>query len=581
MTGDQVHALPLADVVVLLVYLAGVVGFGCWFVRYSRNAEGFMAAGRSLPGWAVGLSIFGTYVSSISFLALPGKAYADNWNPFVFSLSLPIAAVIAVRFFVPFYRRSGEISAYNHLERRFGVWARLYAVICYLLTQLARMGTIMYLVALALCPLTGWPVWLIILVTGLLVTAYTLLGGIEAVIWTDVVQSIVLTGGAAACLVLLLLDMPEGPGQIFHLAAGHHKFSLGSFGPSLAESTFWVVLVYGLVINLQNFGIDQRYVQRYITAKSDREATKSVWLGALLYLPVSAIFFFIGTSLFAFYTARPELLPASVDAVGKPDSVFPHFIVAQLPQGITGLLVAAIFAAAMSSVDSSLNCSATLFLQDIYKRCVRRGREVGQRESMRVLYLATLVWGTLGTATALAMMRVEKALDAWWQLAGIFSGGMLGLFLLGLIARRAKNPAALAGVILGVLVIVWMTFSPGWGAIPGTVSIEPGSRTLVGTGTDFTKTLHPGDELVVAGTTATVEAIRDDQRLTLAEPFSGSKVEKGQAFKNGLPYALRSPFHSFMTIVVGTLTILLVGIVVSRLGGRRPLPRLPRPAVSS
>ncbi len=489
--------LPTIDIAVLLIYLAGVVGFGCWFVRRSRTTEGFMAADRSLPGWAVGLSIFGTYVSSISFLALPGKAYGGNWNPFVFSLALPIAAFLAVRYFVPFYRTGGEISAYNHLEHRFGAWARTYAVICYLLTQLARMGTIMYLVALALAPLTGWDVATIILVTGVLVTFYTLLGGIEAVIWTDVVQSVVLTVGALVCMVLLLLDMPEGPGQIFRIAAEHGKFSLGSFGPSLAEPTFWVVLVYGLTINLQNFGIDQSYVQRYITASSDAEAAKSVWLGAMLYLPISAVLFFIGTALFAFYTSQPDLLPGTADVAVKPDTVFPHFIVTRLPVGIVGLLIAAIFAAAMSSVDSSLNSSATLVLCDIYKRYFRPS--AGGRESMCVLYTTTLVWGVLGTAAALAMMQVKSALDAWWQLSSIFSGGMLGLFLLGLISRRAKNPAAATGVLIGILVIVWMTFSPTW-----------------------TGRLAP----------------------------------------------LRSPFHSFMIIVVGTLTILLVGLVVSRFGKR-------------
>jgi len=492
--------LKQIDIAVLLIYLLGVVAFGSWFVRRSRTTEGFTAAGRSLPGWAVGLSIFGTYVSSISFLALPGKAYGDNWNPFVFSLSLPIAALIAVRFFVPFYRRYGEISAYNHLEHRFGAWARTYAVICYLLTQIARMGAIMYLVALALAPLTGWDVRAIILVTGILVTVYTLLGGIEAVIWTDVVQSTVLTAGALVCAVLLLTGMPEGPGQIFQIACEHDKFSLGSFGPSLTESTFWVVLVYGLVINLQNFGIDQSYVQRYIAAKSDKEAAKSVWLGALLYLPASAMFFFIGTALFAFYTARPELLPASVDAVGKPDSVFPHFIVTHLPPGMTGLLVAAVFAAAMSSVDSSLNCSATLVLCDLYKRYFRRS--AGERESMIVLYVTTLTWGAIGTVTALAMIRVRSTLDVWWQLAGIFSGGMLGLFLLGLISRRAKNAAAATAVVSGILVILWMTLSalPAWPE-----ALEP----------------------------------------------------------------LRSPFHSLMIVVNGTLTILLVGLLLSRFGRPR------------
>jgi len=205
--------LPAADIIVLLVYLAGVVAFGCWFVRRSRTTEGFMAAGRALPGWAVGLSIFGTYLSSNTFLGVPGKAYGGNWNSFVFSLSLPVAALIAVRYFVPFYRRSGEISAYHHLQRRFGTWARTYAVVCYLLTQLARMGSIMYGVALALNALVGWDMATIIVVTGLLVTAYTMLGGIEAVIWTDVVQSIVLMVGAAVVTGFCCLTCPRGPGR--------------------------------------------------------------------------------------------------------------------------------------------------------------------------------------------------------------------------------------------------------------------------------------------------------------------------------------------------------------------------------
>jgi SSS family solute:Na+ symporter len=325
--------LPALDLAVLALYLVGMVGMGWWFSRRSGTPEQFMKAGGAIPGWAVGISIFGTYVSSISFLALPGKAVGSNWNPFVFSLSIPLAVWVAVRWFVPFYRRSGEVSAYHHLETRFGAWARTYAVICYLLTQLARMGTIMYLLALALAPLTGWSLTSLILVTGGITIFYTLIGGIEAVIWADVVQSIVLIGGALACAGLLVLRMPEGPGQMFRIAAEHDKFGLGSFGVSLAQPTFWVVLIYGLVINLQNFGIDQSYVQRYATAPTEAEARKSVWLGGLLYVPISALFLFIGTGLFAYYSARPDLLPAGLDLGAKPDAVFPHFIHFGLPVG--------------------------------------------------------------------------------------------------------------------------------------------------------------------------------------------------------------------------------------------------------
>jgi SSS family solute:Na+ symporter len=452
-----VNRLPALDLALLLSYLVALTLYGCWFARRRRDAEEFMAAGRSLPGWAVGLSIFGSYVSSISFLANPGKAYGGNWNAFVFSLSLPLAAWIAARWFVPFYRKRGEISAYEHLEQRFGPWARTYAVACYLLTQMARMGTILYLLALALVPLLGWDVRAVILMMGVLMTVYPLLGGTEAVIWVGVVQAVTLVAGALVCLVFPVLGMPGGPGELFRIAGERGKFGLGSFGPGLSESTFWVVLVYGLFINLQNFGIDQTYVQRYVTARSDRDAVRSVWLGALLYIPLSACFFLIGTALFAFYTARPGLLPASLDAAAKPDAVLPHFIGTQLPPGIAGLIVAAICAAAL---DSNLNCMATLTLCDIYRRHFRP--EASERESLRVLRGATLFFGVLGTGTALAMIRVQSALDAWWQLAGIFSGGMLGLFLLGMLSRRAGRAAGLAGAAVGVGIILWMTLSPAW-----------------------------------------------------------------------------------------------------------------------
>lgn len=456
------ETLRWMDLGVLAAYLAGTTALGCAFGRRSRTPESFTAARRRVPGWAVGLSILGTYVSSISFLALPGKALDTDWSFFVFSLTLPLAAWIAVRWFVPFYRAAGEVSAYHHLEGRFGPWARTYATACYLLTQVARMGTISYLVALAMAPLLGWSVVSIILLTGGAVVVYTLVGGIEAVIWTDVVQSIVLVGGALGAAVALLAGMPEGPGQAFRIATQYGKFGLGTLAWRWDEATFWVILLYALTINLQNFGIDQNYVQRYVVARSDREAARSVWLGALLYVPISAIFFLIGTLLFAYYHVWPDRLPAGLDPHATPDRVFPQFIVRGLPPGLAGLVVAGIFAAAQSTLSSSVNGSATLLLHDVYQRYFRPG--AGRRESMVVLYLGTLLMGVLGTGTALGMTRVRTALDAWWQLAGVFSGGMLGLFLLGLLVQRARGAAAAAGVAAGVAVIAWMTLSasPRW-----------------------------------------------------------------------------------------------------------------------
>ena len=454
----------LLDGVVLCTYFLAVLALGFSFKNKSSSVAGYTAANRSLPGWLTGLSILGTYISSISFLALPGKAFASNWNSFVFSLSLPLATWIAVRWFMPFYRNSGHTSAYEHLEARFGPWVRVYASFCYLLSQLARMGAVMYLMALPLNVLLGWDITWIILITGVSVTVYTFVGGIVAVIWTDAIQTIVLICGAIVCGVVMIVSLPEGPSQLFTIAAENDKFSLGSFGLNMGEATFWVVLVYGLVINLQNFGIDQNYVQRYVASSSDREARKSVWMGGLLYIPVSAIFFFLGTALFAFYATHPGALPEAYQDPAAADRVFPWFIITSLPSGITGLLIAAVFAAAMSTVSTSLNSSATVVLHDYFLRFSKK--PTSELRSMRILHSTTVVWGVLGTLLALAMTRAQSALDAWWTLAGIFGGGTLGLFLLGFMSRFSTNRAAISGICTGVPIILWMTLSPRWDFLP-------------------------------------------------------------------------------------------------------------------
>ena len=559
------HFTPL-DWVVLLAYFAGTMSIGFFFWRRSRSPEGFTVASRSLPGWVCGLSIFATYLSSISYLALPGKSFADNWNPFVFSLSIPLATWIAVRWFLPYYRASGEVSAYALLEHRFGVWARLYASVFYLLTQIARMGVVMYLMALPMAVIFGWEIRLVILVTGVSVTIYSFVGGIIAVIWADAIQALVLMAGAVICLAVMLFGVDGGPMEVVRVAAAQGKFSLGEFGAGLRQGTIWfeagsatflVVLLYGLVINLQNFGIDQSYIQRYIASRSDREARKSLWLGAVLYVPVSAVFFLIGTTLFVYYhsdqhrhelpevrqlVARqrlmqegvyPPTLGPSADAplaadyrrqlderaaalsqteIG--DRVFPHFIAKHLPPGLTGLLVAAVFAAAMSTVSTSLNSSATLLMTDYYRRFLQP--QAGERQCLLALYISTIVWGGLGTGMALLLVKLtESALDIWWTLSGIFGGGMCGLFLLGMISRRARNPAAVAGVLAGVLLILWMSFPK-----------------LV----DFLLAQAAG-------------GLAHGWGLALREASTG----------------WMSPFHAFMVPVVGTLAILLVGVLASRL----------------
>lgn len=445
------------DNAIFIAYMIGVTLFGASFYRKNKTSSAFTLGNQNIPGWVITLSIFATFVSSISYLALPGIAYQSNWNPFVFSLTIPLAAWVAVRFFVPLYRKINSPSAYSYLEERFGPWARIYVSLCYLLTQLMRVGTILYLLALTLHAIFGWNIALVILLTGLAIMIYSILGGFQAVVWTDAIQAILLICGAIITIVFILLKMPGGAEQVFQVAIEHGKISLGSFSLELSSSTFWVVLVYGIFINLQNFGIDQNYIQRYMASRSDRAAKRSALSGGLLYIPVSLLFLFIGTALYAYFNSGAASLPPELQDMNKADQVFPHFIVTQLPRGVAGLLIASIFAAGMSTISTSFNSVATVFLTDFYKKFKKK--EAGEKESMKVLYLTTAVITVLAITVALAMINVKSALDAWWKLASIFSGGMLGLFLLGAFTRRGKSNGAVIGIICGVAVIAWMSLS--------------------------------------------------------------------------------------------------------------------------
>jgi SSS family solute:Na+ symporter len=395
---------------------------------------------------------------------------------------MPLAAWVASKYFVPFYRNTGEISAYTNLEKRFGAWARTYAVVCFLLTQLARMGSIFFGIALSLQALTGYSMSMIMIVMGICIIIYTVLGGIEAVIWTEVVQGVIKTLGAVLILYLVVDGMPGGVSSVLEIGKANDKFSLGSFDFNFVESSFWVVLLYGFFINLNNFGMDQNYVQRYHTAPNSKEAAKSLWLCVVLYVPASLLFFIIGSALFAYYSVNPEFtevlkqqvalerlpigssaaqinqMAATLQPADYGDKVMPHFMVTKIPAGLVGLIVSAILSAAMSTISSGMNASATVFSVDIYKRYFKQ--DINEKQTMFVLHTSTVVFGLLGMAAGIAMIGVKSILDVWWQLSGIFAAGMLGLFLLGLISKQSKNHEAMIATIIGILVILWMTFSP-------------------------------------------------------------------------------------------------------------------------
>jgi SSS family solute:Na+ symporter len=513
-------SLPFIDLSIVIAYLAAMVAVGVYFSRKNTTSDQFTTASGKIPGWAIGISIYATFLSSNTFLGVPGKAFGSNWNSFVFSLSMPLAAWVATKFFIPFYRNTGEVSAYTHLEHRFGPWARTYAVACFLLTQLARMGSIFFGIALSLQALTGYPMATIMIVVGICIVIYTVMGGMEAVIWTEVVQGVIKTIGAFVILYLVVSGMDGGIPRIIEIGNADNKFSLGSYAPDFTTASFWVVLLYGFFMNLNNFGMDQNYVQRYHTTSSIKEAAGSIWLCVYLYLPVSLIFFVLGSCLYAYYQSNPdllnivrmqaaaELLPngtteaisqlaATLTPADYGDKVMPHFMVNKVPVGLLGLIVAAIMSAAMSTISSGMNSSATVFSVDIYQRYIKN--DLTPKQSMRLLYIATTCFGLAGMVTGIAMIGVKSVLDIWWMLSGIFAGGMLGLFLLGIISRNTKNAEALTATLLGIVVIIWMTFS--------------------------------------------------------------AQLPDKYAY-------LKNPLHQNMIMVVGTLTIFLIGLLLTRLKGK-------------
>ncbi len=447
------------DLAIIAAYLVGTTLFGCSFFFRKGKGDGartFMTGGGHLPTWAIALSVFATHVSSISFLALPEGAYDKNWWGWVNSITVPIATLIAAMWFVPFYRRATSVSAYSFLESRFGAWARIYASSCFLVMQSARSGIILLLLAILVNQLLGFSYEATILVTGIATLVYSMLGGFAAVVWADAIQSLILIGGTVVCVVCLLVYTPDLAVNA-QAAWEAGKMSLGSLSLSdWGSNTFWVLLFYAICINLQNFGVDQCYTQRYVAAKDAKAAARSIWGSACLYVPVTLLFTIIGTLLWM-YNHATGAVPAGMKAA----EVFPWFIMHKLPTGVSGLLVAAIIAAAMSTVAATLNSGSTVLLEDYWKRFFPS--HAGEKANIVFLRAMTVLLAAVSIGIALAVVWIwgkdnNTVLSMWYVLQGVLSGGMLGLFLIGAFSRRTRPVHALIATACGFMAIVWTTF---------------------------------------------------------------------------------------------------------------------------
>jgi SSS family solute:Na+ symporter len=477
--------LTRPDLWVVAIYLVTMLVIAFRVSSGSRDVEGYTVGNRQMSGTVIGLSVLGTFLSSITFLGLPAKTYSADWNAYVFGLAMPLAALIAVLFFVPLYRRHTRLSAYEFLEQRFGRWARIYADCSYLLLQLIRIGTVLLLVAFAaermlsnssvsqLSDATAIQhgsnltrmAWILVAL-GSLVIVYDTVGGIRAVIWTDVVQVVVLFLGGLWCLAEVIHAWPGGVGD-FWASIPTDKLSLGRWTNFDVSTGAWdwgipsvgVVMIYGLTEHLRNFGTDQNYVQRTLASKSDRAAANGIWIGAISYLPLSLIFCLIGTGLWMLtHQANGSTFPAGLPA----DQVFPHFIRYSLPSPIAGLVTAAILAAAMSTVDSSLNSCSTILLADVLRPLKLIPRRVPE---IFVIRACTVTFGAIGTLSAVILLLIKGQsqskvlMDLWWQYAGTAGGGLFGLFLLAWLMPRVPSWWAAGCVLLSIPTLVWGTFA--------------------------------------------------------------------------------------------------------------------------
>ena len=445
---DAKH-LAILDIVVIALYFLILAWMGYFFSKRQKSTEDYFKGGGRIPWWAAGLSIFGTALSAITFMAIPAKTFATDWSYFMLNMTIFLMAPLIVFWFIPFFRKLNVTTAYEFLESRFNLTIRLLGSLSFILFQIGRMGVVMFLPSIALNVVTGIDIFVCISLMGVVSMIYTIYGGIEAVIWTDVVQVIVLLGGAILSLVLMINTIDGGVSGIFEMAKTNAKFNIIDLDWSLKRPTVWVMLLGGIFANITTYGTDQTMVQRYLTTKTQKEAQKSVWTNAILTIPATLIFFFVGTTLFAFFKNYPNELNPTFE---NNDAIFPWYIVSQLPTGVSGLLIAAIFAAAMSSLSSSMNSAATSYATDIHFR-------FGWNKNLNELKLArraTLVIGIVGTLFAfmMATMDVKSLWDEFQKVLGLVIGGLGGVFLLGIFTKKANSTGVLIGIVVSIVVQV-------------------------------------------------------------------------------------------------------------------------------
>ncbi|MDB6094868.1 MAG: sodium solute transporter superfamily [Verrucomicrobia bacterium] len=453
------NSLRWLDLIVIVVYMAAMLMVGRRFARRQTTTEAYFVANRSIPRWAMGVSIYATLITSITFIAYPGSAYAGNWSEMVPGFMVIGVLIIVGLVIIPFFRHAIGMSVYEYFEQRFGYPVRAYGAFAFAMGHFSKMGFVFYTLALTVASITGWNIYVVMLATSAVTIYYTVIGGLEAVIWTDVIQGFVKCLGIFICIGCLLWLMPGGPSAAFHLAWDAKKFSLGTLDFNLTNKTsIGLMSTYGFFWYLQKYTADQTLVQRYLVARSDREALQGVALGALLCVPAWALFMLIGTLTWAYYQLSHEALPAFVD---KADKVFPYFLATKVPAGLAGLFMASLFSAAMAMLSSDLNCLSLVGVEDFYRRIRPKSTNAQQLAMGKVIIL---ICGLLSVLIAIIIAwKSERVLAFYFTVSSIVAGGLAGLFLLAFLCPRANRQGATCGIVACLAFTTYATLTSGAG----------------------------------------------------------------------------------------------------------------------
>ena len=437
--------------IVLVLYLVAMLGLGVFFMRREGGSDDFFRGGGRVPWWAAGISIYATMLSAITYMAIPAKAYATNWTYYPMLVMILVVSWPVVKYYLPRFRSLNITSAYEYLEVRFNAVTRLMASALFIIFMVARMALVLYLPSLALTVVTGIDIYTCIILMGTITIIYCTMGGVEAVIWGDVIQGCILVGGAIFAAFYLWGNTEGGFSGAWQLAVDNDKLRLFEWSWDYRRVTFWVaILGGGLANNLISYTSDQTVIQRYLTTKDVDSAKRSIWMNGVMSVFISIAFYFIGTGLYTFYKTHPMELDFTMD---KGDTIFPFFMMSQMPQGLAGLLIAAIFAATMSTISSNINSVSTAFSIDFWKRF---RPTVSDREMLRVARWTCVISGVIGMGVALMMAtwNIMSLLDHFNTILGLLSSGLGGLFFMGLFLPRVNGHAALIGFVVGEVVVL-------------------------------------------------------------------------------------------------------------------------------